>query len=83
MLDKHEDLSRDAWYPQKADEVAQGAGELETGRPQRSTKHHETLSQKPWWRESKKEIKYLFLAFADTHSCTGIHRRKRERNVQG
>lgn len=47
MLDKHGDLSRDARYPQKADELAQacsqGAGELETGRSQGSTKHRETL----------------------------------------
>lgn len=87
MLDKHGDLIRDARYPKKADEVAQacspGAGELETGRPQGSTKHRETLSHKPWWRERKKEIKYLFLAIAGTHPCIGIHRRKRERNVQG
>lgn len=85
MLDKHGHLSRDARYPQKTDEIAQscsqGAGELETGRSQGATKHCETLSQKPWWRATTEEIRYLFLAFAGTRSCTGIRRRKRERSL--
>lgn len=83
MLDKPGDLSRDARYPQKADEVAQacsqGAGELETGRSQGPTKHHETLSQRPWWRGTMEEIKYLCLAFAGTllHRHTPQKKRKK------